>query len=138
PPRQPQRACSDATCWRMSSADRKAHTCWQHHAALNGGMTYCEPARTTTRRIRIRRIRVAGLLVVIAAIAAALGYQLLASLPSTAESPPSDVLRNEHRSALGEAPPSTVWPAHGQAAFVQTGRSQVQAGPNQHAAAIAS
>src|SRR5207247_9667257 len=33
---------------------------------------------------------------------------------------------------------STVWPAHGQAAFVQTRRSQVLAGPNQHAAAIAS
>jgi serine-type D-Ala-D-Ala carboxypeptidase (penicillin-binding protein 5/6) len=98
-------------------------------------MTYCEPARTTTRRIRIRGIRVAGLLVVIAAIAAALGYQLLASSPSTAESP-IDVLRSEP--ALGGALPSTVWPAYGQAAFVQTGRSQVQAGPNQHAAAIAS
>ena len=100
-------------------------------------MTYREPARTTTRRIRIRRIRVAGLLVVIAAIAAALGYQLLASSSSTAASP-IDVLRSEHRGALGEALPSTVWPADGQAAFVQTGQSQVQAGPNQHAAAIAS
>ena len=100
-------------------------------------MTYSEPARTTTRRIRIRRIRVAGLLVVIAAIAAALGYQLLASSSSTAASP-IDVLRSEHRGALGEALPSTVWPAYGQAAFVQTGQSQVQAGPNQHAAAIAS
>ena len=39
---------------------------------------------------------------------------------------------------LGEAVPSTVWPAYGQAAFVRTGQSQVQAGPNQHAAAIAS
>ena len=65
-------------------------------------MTYSEPARTTTRRIRIRRIRVAGLLVVIAAIAAALGYQLLASSSSTAASP-IDVLRSEHRGALGEA-----------------------------------
>ena len=65
-------------------------------------MTYSEPARTTTRRIRIRRIRVAGLLVVIAAIAAALGYQLLASSSSTAASP-LDVLRSEHRGALGEA-----------------------------------
>ena len=45
------------------------------------------PARTTPRRIRIRRIRVAGLLVVIAAIAAALGYQLPASSSSTASSP---------------------------------------------------
>ena len=65
-------------------------------------MTYSEPARTTTRRIRIRRIRVAGLLVVIAAIAAALGFHLLASSSSTAASP-IDVLRSEHRGALGEA-----------------------------------
>jgi serine-type D-Ala-D-Ala carboxypeptidase (penicillin-binding protein 5/6) len=98
-------------------------------------MAYSKPARTTTRRIRIRRIRVAGLLVVVAAIAA-LGYQLLASSSSTAESP-VDVLRGEQRGALGEALPGTVWPAHGQAA-VQIGQSRVQAGPNQHAAAIAS
>jgi D-alanyl-D-alanine carboxypeptidase len=71
-------------------------------------MAYREPARTTTRRIRIRRTRVAGLLVVIAAIAA-LGYQSLASSSSTAASP-IDVLRSEHRGlrsehrgALGEA-----------------------------------
>jgi hypothetical protein len=70
-------------------------------------VTYRQPARTTTRRIRIRRIRVAGLLVVIAAIAAALGSQLLASPSSTATSP-TDVprsehvgLRNEHRGAFG-------------------------------------
>jgi D-alanyl-D-alanine carboxypeptidase len=70
-------------------------------------MTYSEPARSTTRRIP--RILVAGLLVVIAAIAAALGYQLLASSSSTAASP-IDVLRgehrglrSEHRGALGEA-----------------------------------
>src|ERR671916_370895 len=64
-------------------------------------MTYREPARRTTRRIRIRRIRVAGLLVVIAAIAAALGYQLLASSSSTAASP-IDVLRSEHRGLRSE------------------------------------
>lgn len=98
-------------------------------------MTYRERARTTTRRIRIRRIRVAGLLVVIAAIAA-LGYHLLASSSSPAGSP-SDAPRSEHRGALGDALPRTVWPAHGQAA-VQIGQSRVQAGPNQHAAAIAS
>ena len=34
--------------------------------------------------------------------------------------------------------PSTVWPAFGQAAFIQGGQSQIQAGPNQHAAPIAS
>jgi zinc D-Ala-D-Ala carboxypeptidase len=62
-------------------------------------MTYSEPARTTTRRIP--RILVAGLLVVIAAIAAALGYQLLASSSSTAASP-IDVLRSEHRGLRSE------------------------------------
>jgi zinc D-Ala-D-Ala carboxypeptidase len=71
---------------------------WQHHAAFNGAMTHSY----TTRRIRIRRIRVAGLLVVIAAITAALGYQSLTSSSSTAASP-IDVLRGEQRGALGEA-----------------------------------
>jgi D-alanyl-D-alanine carboxypeptidase (penicillin-binding protein 5/6) len=119
----------------MSSAYRKPDTCWQHHAALNGRVSYSQPARTPTGRIRIRRTRVAVLLVVVAAIAAALGYQLLASstVPSS-----SDGLRSERRGASGEALPSTVWPAYGQAAFFQTGQSQVQAGPHQHAAAIAS
>jgi serine-type D-Ala-D-Ala carboxypeptidase (penicillin-binding protein 5/6) len=97
-------------------------------------MTYREPARTTTRRIP--RILVAGLLVVIAAIAAALGHQLLAPSSPTA-SAPTDVPRSEHRGAPGKAVPSTVWPAHGQAA-VQIGQAQIQAGPNQHAAPIAS
>jgi D-alanyl-D-alanine carboxypeptidase (penicillin-binding protein 5/6) len=93
-------------------------------------------SESTTRRIRIRWTRVAGLLVVIAAIVAALSSQLLASSSSTAASP-NEVLRIEHRAAFGEALPSTVWPAYGQAA-VQIGQSPVQAGPNQHAAAIAS
>jgi zinc D-Ala-D-Ala carboxypeptidase len=70
-------------------------------------VTYSERARARTRRIRIRKIRVAGLLVVIAAIAAALAYQLLASSSSTAASP-TDVprsergLRSEHRGLPGE------------------------------------
>jgi D-alanyl-D-alanine carboxypeptidase len=106
----------------MSSAYRKPDTCRQHRAALNGGMTYSERARTTTRRIRIRRIRVAGLLVVILAIAAVLGYQSLASSSSTAAlpvdvlrsaspsrnasrlvSPSTTSSRSEHRRAFGEA-----------------------------------
>src|SRR5882672_868784 len=94
-------------------------------------------ARTTSRRIRIRKIRVAGPLVVLAAFAAAVGYHLLASSSSTAASPVA-VIPSEHRSALGEAVPSTVWPRDGQAAFVRTGESQIQAGPNQHAFPIAS
>jgi serine-type D-Ala-D-Ala carboxypeptidase (penicillin-binding protein 5/6) len=86
---------------------------------LNGGMVNRKPART---------IVCAGLLVVIAAIAGALGHRLPASSSSTA--PP--FVEVVHRV------PRTVWPAYGQAAFVQTGQSQVEAGPNQHAAAIAS
>jgi len=76
---------------------------------LDAGVPYREPARTTTGWARVRRLRVAGLLVVLAAIAAALGDQLLASASSTAGSP-IDVLRSEHRGlrsehrgALGEA-----------------------------------
>jgi D-alanyl-D-alanine carboxypeptidase len=88
-------------------------------------MTYSQPARTTTRRLP--RILVAGLLVVVAAIAAALGYPLLTSSSSTAASPtdvprseqprpqraprqavgeaasPIDIPRGEHHGALGEA-----------------------------------
>ena len=77
-------------------------------------MTHRQPARTTTRRIRIRGIRVAGLIVLIAAIAAALGAQSPLSSPSTASSPatasspstapsPVDRSRNGQRDALGEA-----------------------------------
>jgi hypothetical protein len=63
-------------------------------------MTYSEPARTTTRRIPA--LLVAGLVVVIAGVAAALGYQLLTSSSSTAASP-IDVPRGERGGALGEA-----------------------------------
>jgi D-alanyl-D-alanine carboxypeptidase len=63
-------------------------------------VTSSAPARTTTRRAP--RILVAGLLVVIAAIAGPLGYQSLASSSATAASP-IDVLRSERRGALGEA-----------------------------------
>jgi len=69
--------------------------------------------------------RVVGLLIVVTAVAA-LGYQLQASssLPAA--------------SSVEFAVPRTVWPTHGQAAFVLTGQSRIQAGPNQHPAAIAS
>jgi D-alanyl-D-alanine carboxypeptidase (penicillin-binding protein 5/6) len=96
-------------------------------------MTYSNRARTTTRRIRIRWIRVAVLLIALAAIAA-LGSKVLASSTAT---PATDVLRSAHGGALGTVA-SAVWPAYGQAAFIQTGRSKIQAGPNQHAAPIAS
>src|SRR4051794_18263117 len=65
-------------------------------------MAYGEPARTTIYRTRIRWVRVAGLLVVMAAIAAFLGYRVLdASSPTT--SSPGKVLRSEHHGAPGEA-----------------------------------
>jgi zinc D-Ala-D-Ala carboxypeptidase len=70
-------------------------------------MTQGAPAGTKIypSRRRIRWIRVAGLLVVVAATAAALG-ELPASMSSTALTP-TDVLRGDHRAALGEpgAPP---------------------------------
>ena len=65
-------------------------------------MSYSEPARITIYRTRIRWIRVAGLMVVIAAIAAALSH-LLPAASSSAAAPVIDVLRGEHRGALGEA-----------------------------------
>jgi serine-type D-Ala-D-Ala carboxypeptidase (penicillin-binding protein 5/6) len=95
-------------------------------------VTYREPARIA-RWHQTRRNRIAGLLVV--AAIAGLGYQLAPSSSSRAASP-VDVRLSEHRGAP-EAVPSTVWPAYGQAA-VQIGQSQVQAGPNQHPAPIAS
>jgi D-alanyl-D-alanine carboxypeptidase (penicillin-binding protein 5/6) len=80
-------------------------------------------------------MRAAGLLVVIAAFAGSIGHRVASS--SSSDSSTTDVLRIEHGAGLGTVP-STVWPAYGQAAFIQSGQSRVHAGPNQHAAAIAS
>jgi serine-type D-Ala-D-Ala carboxypeptidase (penicillin-binding protein 5/6) len=91
-------------------------------------MAYGKPVRATSRRTGVPWVRVAGLLVV-AAIAVAVGRHLPAS--STAESP-------IERPASHDTVPSSVWPGDGQAAFVRGGQSQIQAGPNQHAAPIAS
>ena len=99
-------------------------------------MTHSKQARATSHSIRIRRIRVAGVLVVIVAIAASLAYQLLPSSLSTT-APAGDLAPAEHRAARGVAVPGTVWPEYGQSA-VRIGQSQIQAGPNQHAAPIAS
>jgi hypothetical protein len=64
-------------------------------------VAYGDPAPITIYRARIRWIRVAGLLVAVAAIAALLGRQLPASSSSVAA--PIDVIRGEHRGPLGEA-----------------------------------
>jgi len=79
---------------------------------------------------------VAALSIALATIAALLGYRLLAS-PSMTGTSSVDAPPTEQRGALVDALPGTVWPASGQAA-VQIGQAQVQAGPNQHAAPIAS
>jgi D-alanyl-D-alanine carboxypeptidase (penicillin-binding protein 5/6) len=94
------------------------------------------PLRATPGRVRIRTIRLAGLLAAVA-VAAAFGYRALASASSTT-APSIETLRSAQHGAAGEAVPSTVWPAYGQAAFVRAGETRIQAGPNQHAAPIAS
>lgn len=45
---------------------------------------------------------------------------------------------SEHHSRARKTVPGTVWPKHGQAAFVRTGDARINAGPRQHAAPIAS
>jgi zinc D-Ala-D-Ala carboxypeptidase len=64
-------------------------------------MAYHERARTTPRRIRIRKTRVAGLLIGVVAIAVALVHQLPASSSSTAA--PVGVPRSVHPPSRGEA-----------------------------------
>jgi D-alanyl-D-alanine carboxypeptidase (penicillin-binding protein 5/6) len=71
------------------------------------------------------RVFRATALFVVSAAAVAAAYQLSASTSSRAST-----------TIDREALPRTVWPAHGQAAFVADGR--MYAGPNQHPAAIAS
>jgi zinc D-Ala-D-Ala carboxypeptidase len=94
----------------MSSAYRKPHTCWQRRAALTGGMSYREPARTAARRTRSTLL--AAVVVVGAALIGVLGYQSLAVSPSSATSPiaaeprahrPHDGLHGDRHGALGQA-----------------------------------
>jgi hypothetical protein len=70
-------------------------------------VTSSAPARATTRRIRIRWIRVVGLLVVVAAIAVYLGDQSLRSSTSSPRSStptsPTGVAPSEPPGPLGEA-----------------------------------
>jgi zinc D-Ala-D-Ala carboxypeptidase len=57
-------------------------------------VTSTRPPRSTARRIRIRWVRVGGLVVVIAAIAAAVGYGLLSSSSSPASSRSAEPARS--------------------------------------------
>jgi D-alanyl-D-alanine carboxypeptidase len=61
-------------------------------------VAFSEPARTAPRRTRLRTTQVAGLLVLVVAITAALGSRSRVSLPSTAPAP-----SRAAASALGEA-----------------------------------
>jgi serine-type D-Ala-D-Ala carboxypeptidase (penicillin-binding protein 5/6) len=97
-------------------------------------MTHHRRVRTPARRIPT--IALAGSLGVIAA-AAALAHRSPTST-STAAPPAAAVLRSAHRAASGSAVPDSVWPASGQAAVLVTGEARIQAGPDQHAAPIAS
>jgi len=94
----------------MSSAYRKPHTPWQHHARLTGRMTYGEPVRAAARRTRSTPF--VALVVVGAALIGVIGYQSLAASSSSATSPspaeplasrPYDSLHGDHHGALGEA-----------------------------------
>lgn len=87
---------------RISQAYGKSHTRRQRDVALTGGVTSDGTARITTGRIRIRWIRVAGLLLAFAAIAVFLAQQLPASSSPAAGSLPR-LIPGGHRGALGEA-----------------------------------
>jgi D-alanyl-D-alanine carboxypeptidase (penicillin-binding protein 5/6) len=93
-------------------------------------MTYGGQARAKRHRIRVRRIRAAVFVLVLGALATAFAHRLLASSPSKAAAPKVVVRAGELL--------RTVWPAYGQAAFIESGSSVIHAGPNQHAAPIAS
>src|SRR5262249_28510961 len=92
------------------------------------------PARRTYRRVRIRRMRAACLL--LAAGASAAAARSCGSVSSRA-APPLVVVRGGDPDPRNDGLRVTAWPARGQAA-VQIGQSPIQAGPNQHPAAIAS
>src|SRR5689334_6635067 len=97
-------------------------------------MDHNTPARTAPRRVQT--FFFAGLLVLSAAVAA-IAYRSLPSSSSPAASS-IEASRAQHRGVLGKAVANTVWPADGQAAFIKTGQSQIEAGPNQRSAPIAS
>jgi serine-type D-Ala-D-Ala carboxypeptidase (penicillin-binding protein 5/6) len=61
-----------------------------------------------------------------------------AEATSSAATGPTGSPPGERGSKPGTVPPSSVWPAQGQAAFVLAGQSRIQAGPGQRAAPIAS
>jgi D-alanyl-D-alanine carboxypeptidase (penicillin-binding protein 5/6) len=113
---------------------RKPDTALQQGASLNGGMAVDRRARARRRRIRIRRIRAGALFLVVAATLATLGHRLVASSSSSSTTAAAAAKVVVH----GGASLRTVWPAHGQAAFIRAGDPLIHAGPGQHPVPIAS
>jgi serine-type D-Ala-D-Ala carboxypeptidase (penicillin-binding protein 5/6) len=87
------------------------------------------PARTASRRALML---FAGVLVLSTVIA------VFGRASSSSAAASATELHLQQQSVLSGAVADTVWPAYGQAAFVKTGQSQIEAGPNQHPAPIAS
>src|ERR1700716_2341568 len=115
-PRRSTHACSRMLpAGNISSAYRKPHTCWQHHAALNGGMAYSEPARTAARRTRSTVYRPGRRRVLLGAIPALL-------LAHTAFAAGGHLLNDTGRMLNDKGRTTYVspvsWPQRGQAAFV--------------------
>jgi D-alanyl-D-alanine carboxypeptidase (penicillin-binding protein 5/6) len=86
---------------------------------------------------RPARLVVLALFASIAA-AAALGHRSPTPSTSTSASRPANIHRSEHRGARSRGLPRSAWPASGQAAVYVAGESRIHAGPDQHAAPIAS
>ena len=85
---------------------------------------------------RIRRLGVACLLLVVTAVVSSCAsHESQALSSSTAGS--ATAASSAAASTIDGGVPGTVWPGYGQAA-IQVGLAQVQAGPNQHPAPIAS
>jgi D-alanyl-D-alanine carboxypeptidase (penicillin-binding protein 5/6) len=101
---------------------------------LNG----CVTAHTDRRPRRIRWDRVAGLIVVVVAIAVALGSRLPSSPSSSAATTTIAQPPRTDGSAPGASPSGALWPVQGQAAYVLDGSSRIRASGSQVAAPIAS
>jgi D-alanyl-D-alanine carboxypeptidase (penicillin-binding protein 5/6) len=98
-------------------------------------MTYNGSARPASRRVRSTIFAV--LAVLGAGLVGILVYRSTTAVGGRG-SPWSPSAASDQAGTDAAALPDTVWPAYGQAAFIQTGQPRIQAGPNQHPAAIAS
>ena len=110
---------------RISPAYRKTHTRWQRAPADDRGMPSSAPARNAPR-IRLRKSRVTGLLIVVAAAAVALGHGSPTSSSSSppahpTAAPPIRVPRSERPGAPGRVEGVVSDSRHGGARFGEAG-----------------